>query len=197
MNLKYLLKIFIIIFLILSIIIFINSVIMSLQNQNEQSKELIKDITIEGMNLHLDNKLQHLDNNIQHVDNNLQHVVKNLKLDNYLQPQTHPATILPILTPSTLDFEKISHMNPLITDSSKAFCDTNKGFNSETSCNALTKYNCGLTSCCIWTSDKKCKAGNQNGPLFGSDSNGKTIPLDYYYFKNNCYGENCPKNSVV
>ena len=82
--------------------------------------------------------------------------------------------------------------NPLTTDSSKAFCETNKGFNLETSCNALTKYNCGLTSCCIWSSDNKCKAGNQNGPLFGSDSKGKTIPLDYYYFQNNCYGEKCP-----
>jgi len=82
--------------------------------------------------------------------------------------------------------------NPLTTDSSKAFCETNKGFNLETSCNALTNYNCGLTSCCIWSSDNKCKAGNQNGPLFGSDSKGKTIPLDYYYFQNNCYGEKCP-----
>lgn len=90
----------------------------------------------------------------------------------------------------------IEGMNPLTIDSSKAFCDTNKGFNLETSCNALTKCNCGLTSCCIWTNNKKCKAGNQNGPLFGSDSKGKTISLDYYYFQNKCYGEKCPKNLV-
>lgn len=132
MDFKYLLKIFIIIFLILSVIIFINSVGLTL-NQNEQPKELIKVITIEGM-------------------------------------------------------------NPLTIDSSKAFCETNKGFNLERSCNSLTKDNCGLTSCCIWTSDKKCKAGNENGPLFGSDSKGKTIPLDFYYFQNNCYGEKCPNN---
>ena len=86
----------------------------------------------------------------------------------------------------------IEGMNPLTTDSSKAFCETNKGFNLETSCNNLTKYNCGLTSCCILTSDNKCKAGNQDGPLFGSDSKGKTIPLDYYYFQNKCYGGKCP-----
>lgn len=134
MDSKYLLKIFIIFFLILSLIVFINSVGLTL-TQNEQPKELIKVITMEGM-------------------------------------------------------------NSLTTNSSKAFCDTNKGFNLETSCNALTKYNCGSTSCCIWTSDNKCKAGNQNGPLFGSDSKGKTIPLDYYYFQNNCYGEKCPKNLV-
>lgn len=132
MDFKYLLKIFIIIFLILSVIIFINSIGLTL-NQNEQPKELIKVVTIEGM-------------------------------------------------------------NPLTTDSSRAFCETNKGFNLETSCNALTKYNCGLTSCCIWTSDNKCKAGNQNGPLFGSDSKGKTIPVDYFYFQNKCYGDKCPKN---
>lgn len=86
----------------------------------------------------------------------------------------------------------IEGMNPLTIDSSKAFCDTNKGFNLETECNKLTKYNCGLTSCCIWTSDNKCKAGNQDGPLFGSDAKGKTITLDYYYFQNNCYGGRCP-----
>lgn len=84
--------------------------------------------------------------------------------------------------------------NPLNIHNSQAFCDVNKGAQQETSCNALTKYNCGLTSCCIWTSDNKCKAGNQDGPLFNTDSNGKTIPLDYYYFQNQCYGPNCPKN---
>lgn len=133
MGFKYLLKIFIIVFLILSTIIFINSIGLNL-NQPEQSKELIKVITIEGL-----------------------------------------------------------ESNPLTTNSSKAFCDTNKGFNLETGCNKLTKYNCNLTSCCVWTSDNKCKAGNQKGPLFNSDSKGKTNPLDYYYFQNKCYGEKCSK----
>lgn len=136
MDLKYLLKIFIIFFLILSLIIFINSIGLNF-NQPQQSKELIKVVTVEGL-----------------------------------------------------------ETNPLTTDSSKAFCETNNGFNLETSCNALTRYNCGLTSCCIWTSDNKCKAGNQDGPLFGSDSNGKTRSLDYFYFQNKCYGEKCPKNLV-
>jgi hypothetical protein len=81
--------------------------------------------------------------------------------------------------------------NPLNINSSQSFCNINKGAQQETSCNALTKYNCGLTSCCIWTSDNKCKAGNQSGPLFNSDSKGKTIPLDYYYFENQCYGPKC------
>ena len=137
MDFKYLLKIFIIVFLILSVIFFINTIGLTL-NEDKKSKELIKVITIEGL-----------------------------------------------------------ETNPLTTNSSTAFCESNKGFSKEQACNKLTKYNCNLTSCCIWTSDNKCKAGNQDGALFGSDSNGKTIPLDYYYFQNKCYGENCPKNSVV
>jgi len=82
--------------------------------------------------------------------------------------------------------------NPLNISSSKAFCDINKGAQQEIACSKLTKYNCGLTSCCVWTSDNKCKAGNQSGPLFNSDSKGKTLPLDYYYFQNQCYGPKCP-----
>lgn len=79
----------------------------------------------------------------------------------------------------------------LIMDESKAFCETNKGFSLEKSCNNLTNQNCNLTSCCVWTSDNKCKAGNETGPLFNSDSKGKTNPLDYYYFQNKCYGNGC------
>jgi len=48
MDLKYLLKIFIIGFLILSLIIFINSIGLNF-NQPEQSKELIKVVTVEGL----------------------------------------------------------------------------------------------------------------------------------------------------
>ena len=131
MDLKYLLKIFIVGFLLLCIIIFINNIGLIL-NDIHIEKELIKIITIEG----LENR-------------------------------------------------------QLIMDERKAFCETNKGFTLEKSCNNLTKQNCNLTSCCVWTSDNKCKAGNENGPLFNSDSNGKTIPLDYYYFQNKCFGENC------
>jgi len=87
--------------------------------------------------------------------------------------------------------EGFENNNPLTISSSKAFCEVNKGAEQENSCNALTEPNCNLTSCCIWTSEQKCKAGNASGPLFGSDSKGKTIPLDYYYFQNQCYGEKC------
>ena len=78
-----------------------------------------------------------------------------------------------------------------ILPSNQAFCEVNKGYKLEQSCNNLTKQNCGLTSCCVWTSDNKCKAGNKSGPVFNYNSNGKTKSLDYYYFQNKCYGEKC------
>jgi len=81
-----------------------------------------------------------------------------------------------------------------ILPSNKAFCEVNKGFTLEKSCNNLTKQNCGLTSCCVWTNDDKCKAGNISGPTFNSNASGKTNSLDYYFFQNKCYGEKCPNN---
>jgi hypothetical protein len=133
MNLKYILKIFIVVFFILSLIAFINSIGLTLE-QPEIQKKLLKVVTVEGLD------------------------------------------------------------SQIPTSGSKAFCDTHTGFSLEQSCQKLTKYNCGLTSCCVWTSDNKCKAGNQSGPMFNSDSKGKTKPLDYYYFQNKCYGEKCPNN---
>lgn len=124
MDFKYLLKIFIFVFLILSIIVFINYVALNL-NESDTPKNLVH----EGLD-----------------------------------------TILP---------------------SNQAFCEANKGFDLEKSCNSLTKQNCGLTSCCVWTSDNKCKSGNKSGPTFNSNSNGKTKSLDYYYFQNKCYGVKC------
>ena len=106
MDIKYILKIFIIVFLILSLITFINSIGLTL-NKPEVPKKLLQVVTMEGF----ENQL--------------------------------PAS-----------------------SSSTAFCDVNKGYALEQSCNKLTNYNCGLTSCCIWTSDNKCKAGNNGELLF-------------------------------
>ena len=125
MDLKYILKIFIVIFLILSLIAFVNSIGWTFNEQTKQ-KKLLQVVTIEGLD------------------------------------------------------------NPIPLSGSKAFCDVHSGFNLESSCNKLTKYNCGLTSCCVYTNDNKCKAGNASGPTFNSDSNGLTKQLDYYYFQNKC-----------
>lgn len=103
MDTKYILKIFIAVFLILSLIVFINILGLRL-NDPYVPKKLMQVVTIEG------------------------------------------------LTPAT--------------SSSQAFCESHKGFDLEQSCNKLTKYNCGLTSCCVYTSDNKCKAGNNGELLF-------------------------------
>ena len=130
MDLKYLLKIFIIFILIFSVIIFIKTTGLNF-NEPRTSKVLVGSATIEGL-------------------------------------------------------------EPKILSGNKAFCETHKGFDQETSCNELTNYNCNLTSCCVWTNDNKCKSGTISGPIFNSDSKGKTTQLDYYYFQNKCYGSGCP-----
>jgi hypothetical protein len=137
MDLKYLLKIFIIVFLILSIILFLKLIRLNFK-ENKPPTVLLGSVTIEGLQ------------------------------------------------------ERLQNNEPLIVSGNKAFCQKNTGFNQEIACNKLTNNNCNLTSCCIWTNDNKCKAGNASGALFNSDSKGKTIPLDYYYFQNKCYGNNCP-----
>jgi len=54
-------------------------------------------------------------------------------------------------------------------------------------CGVLTEYNCKRVGCCVYTSNNKCLAGNKNGPTAESGTN-----LDYYYYKNKCYGSKCP-----
>jgi len=57
-------------------------------------------------------------------------------------------------------------------------------------CKRLTEKNCNETSCCVFTNNR-CMAGNANGPIYNTNSSGKTITADYY-FKNQCYGAGCP-----
>jgi len=70
------------------------------------------------------------------------------------------------------------------------FCKSNSDSLKE-SCGKLTKKNCNATSCCVMLNGKKCVAGNQDGPTFQSES-GQDIPIDYYYYQNKCYGNDCP-----
>lgn len=85
--------------------------------------------------------------------------------------------------------------NSLIINTSSDFCESHRGSSGtlEQSCGKLTENNCNSTSCCVWSSENKCVAGNIKGPTFNSESNGKTKELDYYYFEGKCYGKNCPK----
>ena len=130
MDLKDILKVFIIVFLIFSLIVFINSIGLNLK-VDEQPRELIKVVTIEGLN-------------------------------NNENPNTS-----------------------IIINSNDAFCQNFRGSsgNLDVACGKMTRNNCNDTSCCVWTSDEKCRAGTANGPTFNSDENGKTRALDYYYFQ--------------
>jgi hypothetical protein len=134
---KYILKIFIMVFLIFALIVFVNYIGLNL-NENNTSKKLLQVVTLEG------------------------------------------------LTNSELDTN-------IIMNKSDAFCESNRGSSGtlDDSCGKLTQDNCNTTSCCVWTSNNKCMAGNETGPTFNTDSNGKTKDLDYYYFQNKCYGAKC------
>ena len=72
----------------------------------------------------------------------------------------------------------------LLMNKEEAFCEHHKGksLELEKTCGKLTHKNCNSTSCCVWnTMDTKCVAGNENGPTFNTDSNGKTLSTDYYH----------------
>ena len=74
-----------------------------------------------------------------------------------------------------------------------SFCAHYRGKSGilNTECAKLTETNCNLTSCCVWASPGKCAAGNERGPTFNTDDHGKTKELDFYYYKNKCYGAKC------
>ena len=132
MDIKYILEIIIVVFLIFSLMIFIRFIGLNLHVE-EQPKELLKVITIEGFD------------------------------------------------------------DSIIMDKNNAFCESHRGSSGalNDACGKLSKNNCLSTSCCVWTSDQKCLAGDANGPTFNSDSNGKTKDLGYYFFQDKCYGEKC------
>lgn len=64
-----------------------------------------------------------------------------------------------------IEKELTNVVEPLTLNGSNAFCEVNAGYSLEKGCNKLTKYNCGLTSCCAWVNDK-CKAVNKKGLMF-------------------------------
>ena len=74
-------------------------------------------------------------------------------------------------------------------DFSSSFC--NDITKNTAKCTSLSKKKCNSVSCCIWTNDEKCVEGDINGPTFNTDENGKTKDIDYYYYKNKCYGPGC------
>ena len=133
MDLKYILKIFIIIFIILSLISFVKSIGFDITKPDDP-KKLLQVVTIEGL------------------------------------------------------------ASSIAINANDAFCESQRGSSGslDGSCGKLTKNNCNSTSCCVWTSDDKCVAGDAGGPTFNTGADGKTNSLDYYYFHNKCHGKKCP-----
>ena len=79
-----------------------------------------------------------------------------------------------------------------------SFCKSYTGNSSklDKACNDLTRDNCLATSCCVYAKieDKEsCYAGGEDGPTFKRDENGKTKDIDFYWYKNKCYGKICEK----
>jgi len=74
------------------------------------------------------------------------------------------------------------------------FCEIHEGSSKklEESCNNLTRDNCNKVSCCVYINSNKCVAGSKNGPTYRTEKNGDKINVDYYYYKNKCFGT-CPK----
>ena len=106
-----------------------------------------------------------------------------------LNIEEQPKKLLQVVT-----IEGLKERETPIKTGADAFCESYKGSSGDlnTSCGKLTNKNCNATSCCILSSDKKCVAGNADGPNYNTDINGKTINLDYYYYQNKCYGDKCP-----
>lgn len=92
----------------------------------------------------------------------------------------------------------VEGFDTLNLDLEKGFCKSHEGNRSELnkSCGELTKNSCVATDCCVYAKmngEEKCFSGDEHGPTFRRNKDGKTHDIDYYYFKNKCYGKECPE----
>ena len=102
------------------------------------------------------------------------------------------------LTPKDKEIEKIVDIEGFNSMASTGFCKNHEGNRSklQESCSKLTKDNCVSTSCCVYAKmqgEEQCHSGDINGPTFRRDKNGKTHDIDYYFYRNKCFGDDCPK----
>lgn len=85
---------------------------------------------------------------------------------------------------------------PDSTSPSDHFCEDMKGktHELETHCNSFTEQSCKFSSCCVYASidgSEKCMAGDSAGPTYGRNDDGTMKNIEYYYYKNKCYGDKC------
>lgn len=72
------------------------------------------------------------------------------------------------------------------------FCESNRnsGKGREEACSKLSKENCAMTSCCVYTDQEKCVAGSSRGTLYKT-KNGKPLKVETYHHYGKCYGKKC------
>jgi hypothetical protein len=104
-----------------------------------------------------------------------------------LNQQEPPQKLLKTITIETMNNLTLPSMNKY-----DDFCKGHIGSTDklESSCNNLTNSNCNEVSCCVNLNGNKCVAGNERGPIYKTEKTGDKINVDYYYYKNKCYG-NC------
>jgi hypothetical protein len=93
------------------------------------------------------------------------------------------------------ELKEVVTIESMITDNSESFCKNHDNLPSSNtlnkSCSNLTNTNCKKASCCVLLNGEKCLAGDISGPTFKTNTDGTNINVDFYYYKNKCYG-NCP-----
>ena len=100
-----------------------------------------------------------------------------------------------VITESMTILDENDELVEDMMNGSKNFCSENQEdpVNMNTKCSILSNANCKMSECCALVNDNKCMAGDANGPVFKNDSDGKSIPIDSYYYMNKCYGPSCLK----
>ena len=102
----------------------------------------------------------------------------------------HQVTVETFEQLDTQDSEE--NIKKMMLSSSENFCESYLGNSSdlEKGCNQLTENNCAEVKCCVYN-NKKCVAGDINGPTYKTDKDGKLITIDSYYYLGKCHGK-CP-----
>ena len=167
---SYILNIFIGVISIFALIIFIDISNINL-NPDKSNKKLVQVVNIEALKNKKHKKKNKKNNSTEDTE------------DTEEEDTVKDTTPLPAPKPNKPDTS--INMSPV-----DDFCKSNSASLKE-SCGKLTKKNCNATSCCVMLNGKKCVAGNQDGPTFQTES-GQDIPIDYYYYQNKCYGNDCP-----
>ena len=95
--------------------------------------------------------------------------------------------------------EKVVDIEAFNSMATTSFCKSHEGNRNklQESCSKLTKDNCTATSCCVYAKmqgKEQCHSGDISGPTFRRDKNGKTHDIDYYFYRNKCFGKGCLDN---